>query len=299
MVHNRQLKARFASLHAGQSLTEYGLIMSLVALLSLGGLIDLGKNVSNLATHMIPGYQAPASSGVPPGSNGGVGASTGGGGNGGVQGNVSLSLQDYPTELTSSVQTAGVNGTTMQLSSQLKSIAQTLLASGQIPEEDANRLTALANQGLRMAALESQIEAASQKAGSNEAFLNTPIMFEGQAFLVKDAGNLIGFSTTGNPATDLTADAHYMLSTHTAQPETLAFLNLYNDAAAIPGLQNTETMAIVQKLSAEVSYLSDVASDHVNSAHLPTTTLGGLQQQTISSATAFDSHSIYRQGRRR
>lgn len=281
--------------YPGQSLFEYTMIILLVVFLAFGSLITIGRNISEGLKDMLPAPEHALDkdkglNGVRLGNPAISGASN-------LSPTVtSLSLQDYSTNLAKLVQTTGVNGSTMGLSSQLSAVAQTLLESGTVSTDEANQLTALANQGMRMALLEAQLEEASQKSTSNEAFLNSPINFNGQTYLVKDAGNLIGFSSPNSPDADMLTNGNYMMSTSSAQPETLAFLNLYNQVAAIPELQNTETLAIVQKLSAQVSYLSDVASNQVNGAYNSSVSLDTLKQQSISSATVFDSESIYREG---
>jgi len=282
--------------HLGNTIVEYTLIGIAVIVVSIGALNLLGQSIHGAFAAVKGSMENSIQS-----SNSAIAQHASAKANfvAGVSSQITINA-NTPSVLSGSlaslVQTSGANGATAALSLQLQTLANQLLSEGKISQDEANKLLALANQGFIIASLESQIEAASKSAASNQDFLNTTINFQGTSYLVKDAANLIGFSSPGNPTTDLSANSNYMLQTNTASPQTLAFLNLYQQAINSPELTTAGAVASVQQLSAQISYLSDVTCDLANSAYNPQITLTALHQQTISSATAYDSSQIAQMG---
>lgn len=94
--------------------------------------------------------------------------------------NIALSA---PTDLARSIETLGANGTTLMLAQSLHALGQQLLEQGKITQAGANALSALANQGHQIAAVESAIESvAAQSGGDVDAFRNTPVTYNGQTY---------------------------------------------------------------------------------------------------------------------
>ena len=283
----------------GQSLTEYGLGIGLVALIALAGLTSLGENLNIAFENMIPKPSPPVAVSVPPiglaNVSGGSGSSQGPAQTGApakFSGNSVIKPADFTTSLTSTVTTLGANGTTFELAKQLKAMAAKMLASGEITETEANKLYMLANQGYRLADLEKQVEEASKRNGSTGAFLGSSITFDSKSYTMPEVASLIGFGTPTELRQDIVANNNYMLETKDASPETLAFINLYQDAISGPNLQNSPAKGVVSQLSSEISYLTDDVSNLIYGAYAPDITLENLNQNTVSAATVYDSTAI-------
>lgn len=174
----------------GVSLTEYALIFSLVSMVSLPVLLKLGHELSgsfhsmlstseetgnasamgpvNIQTASIPSLETfPAST---------------------AHNNIPA-LQDMPpllspSDLTSSVQTAGVNGTTTLLADSLLTLSSELLEEGAIDKKMYNAIVALANQGHTLAQIEASIEIAAKAAGNGggSAFDRTKAEWNGKTY---------------------------------------------------------------------------------------------------------------------
>lgn len=109
-----------------------------------------------------------------------------------------VSLQNYPTDINKSLQTAGANGTTTVLAQQLQSLAEQLMAQGKLTPDQGNQLIALANKGYDMAAAEKVVEAAALASnGDKTAFHDTPVVFQGQTMTAMSAAMLVGTSQEG------------------------------------------------------------------------------------------------------
>ncbi len=287
-------------LQHGQSLTEYGLGIGLVALISLAGLTSLGGNLKIALENMIPKPTPPVAVSValPGGPAKGSGSSSSSqgptqtGAPVSFSGNSVIKPADFTTNLTSTVTTLGANGTTFELAKQLNAMSAKMLASGEISETEANKLYALANQGYRLANLEKQVEDASKRNSSTGAFLASSINFDGKTYTMPQVASLIGFGTPTELRQDIKANNNYMLETNDASPETLAFINLYQDAINSPNLQNSEAKGVVSQLSSEISYLTDDVSNLIYGAYAPDITLENLNQNTVSAATVYDSTAI-------
>jgi hypothetical protein len=286
---------------SGQTLSEYSLGIALVAILSLTALSNLGGNLKVAFKQMIPKAAPSAIVNTMPTTNNPTNAPNGsvklqtGSSNGNIAGNFSESViepHDYTTRLTGTVTTLGANGTTFQLANQVKALGEKMLASGEITETEANKLYALANQGYRLAELEKQVEDASKRNSSTGDFLGSSISFDGKNYTIPEVAGLIGFGTPTDLTQDIKKNSNYMLETADASPETLAFIQLYQDAISVPGLQNSEAKGVISQLSSEISYLTDAISNLIYGAYDPNITLENLNKNTVSVATVYDSTSL-------
>lgn len=287
---------RFAEYHGGQSLVEYGLCIGLVVLLALVGLQALGVNLNVCFTNMIPDPKAAVaaspSAATLPVSGTSVTIPPAGSGGGGTKGSSVVKASDYTVRMAGTVATLGANGTTFELSSQLKAIADKLRSSGEITDAEANKLVALANQGFRLAELEKKVEEASKRSGSTQGFLQSSIQFDGKSYTMPEVAGLIGFGTPTDLTQDIKNNSNYMLETSNASPETLAFITLYQDAISGANIQNSEAKGIVSQLSSEISYLTDAVSNLIYGAYDPNISLENLNKNTASQASVYDSTAI-------
>lgn len=247
---------------AGSTMTEYGLIGFLVA----GGLtvvlLNLGSAISNQALSMLGSSYAGKSAAtikttdiktsnhptVTPGIKGSVQIKLSNG--------TWLELTNYPQNLTTSVNTAGANGTTTMLADSIQVIGAQAFAAGTITEAQYNSLVALANQAHRIARVEQALENAASSATSSEAFSNTSIMFDGKTYSPSELRQLIGY---GNGSNSPNAVANH-LTDPTAYPETAAFQALYSQALQSGALNEPSMLNTVQSLSDQVAFLSDVTT---------------------------------------
>jgi len=204
-----------------------------------------------------------------------------------------IDLPGLSTGMAARVQTLGANGTTSLLAVQLQALAEKLLKDETITQDSANKILALANQGFRLAALERSIEDASQKANSNQEFMNTSILFDGKNITMADAANLIGFTTPTDCNQDIATNPAYMLNPANASPETLSFINLYQAALSDPSITNSaEAQGLISQLSSQISYLSDDVGNIIWSAQLTSQSLTTIHNNVISYASTYDSTAI-------
>lgn len=172
----------------GVSLAEYGLIAGLVAMLSVPALFKLGHELSNAFASILPasGTSASASGAGPvagmPATKPSSPASS-------PASHPTSSMADVPSllsipDLTRSVQTAGVNGTTTVLADSLVAISNQLLKEGSIDPDTYNAIVALANQGHTLAQIEASIEVAAKAAGNGggSAFGRTKAELNGKTY---------------------------------------------------------------------------------------------------------------------
>lgn len=172
---------------SGQSIVEYGLIGGLVLGVSVYLLILLGQTMSTNFTGMIgssgsgkmdpgPGTSlgSPGSKQSPLTSPDTLEITTADGRK------ISLNI---PNNVSTSIVTAGANGTTTLLAQSIEALAAQLKADGKIDEAGANALTKLANLAHGIARLEFVVEDTMQKSGADvNAALNSPVEFEGQTY---------------------------------------------------------------------------------------------------------------------
>ncbi len=161
----------------GQSLGEYFLLASLIAVVSIGalsffandfsatlpGLLDriFGGGGGASATTTSGGGSSSSSGGTvasasfPPGvSTTGITVTTAGG--------TVINLANYPSNLANAVETAGGNGTTNVLLANLEQIIHGLEAAGELDATQINLLKALANQGHRLSEFQQMAETYDQ-----------------------------------------------------------------------------------------------------------------------------------------
>ncbi|MBX2859728.1 MAG: hypothetical protein KTR14_00715, partial [Vampirovibrio sp.] len=250
------------SKYKGQSGSEYIVIGSLAAVISIAALASLGGTLdgslisigsqnnthalNSLLTEAPAGLQAtvagavPArnnvNNGIPTGVGAGSGAKTSAG-NGVLPNGTgsTITLADgttmnvgfYPVD-TGLIETAGSHGTTELLMGQMDTMISQLEAEGKIDSTQANLLKNLSNQGHRIAEIEKVFETAFANSGGNsQALHNTPVVFDGVQYPSVDslvAQNLGWHKSVGA--------GDYLTATNNTLPETKKFIDLYNEARA-------------------------------------------------------------------
>lgn len=195
-----------------------------------------------------------------------------------------LMLENYPTDLAKAIETLGADGTTDLLAANLEALVRQLREQGKISDADANQLLALANQGHRLAKIQSLIGDKVSASGDDvNLFLNTPIEFDGKIY--KNGFELSRImamqSAVDNVDFDPTLEAYYKerftpFDTKTLSPgyfekygyggapELNHFVKLFAQADQMTAvMKNPEINALVGKLSDQIVAIADSASDKI------------------------------------
>ncbi len=281
-------------------MTEYVIIGALVLAVGMGGLVMLASSLKGQLTGMIsppaplqpkavaiavkptavqpvPVVALPAASGSKK-----IKLSDG----------TEVLLNQVGESLQKTVETAGANGATEKMLADLQSLTQQLVASGKITESQANDLYVLANKGYQLAALERQIEDAAQATRSDRSFLNTSIEYNGKQYTVEEAGDLLGFTSGVDPDRNIQRNPDYVLSLTDANPETKAFIQLYNKVLKNGSMDDPAVKDVVSQLSSNITYLTDVVVDVVWGVQNNDLSVSQTQNHLVSLTTAFDSNGI-------
>ncbi len=235
----------------GQGLAEYSLIAGMIVLLAIPALFLLGGNISDMAQSMI----APMPKNAKPSLNVASAASVAKGNSRHQPTNTladALGFDAFSSKaLAKEIQTAGANGATEVLANRIEQIAQQKLAAGEMTQDQFNRMMALANQGHRLAAMESLVEDAAAKASNPQAFMDQTIVFEGKKYTVADFGYLFGFSQSGGLL------SNPLDSARLAYPEMKTFISMYDQVVASGALTDAATQAEVKKLASDIANIND------------------------------------------
>ncbi len=178
---------------------------------------------------------------------------------------ISFDLSDYPTDLLSTIETTGGNGTTTLLLSILERYIEQEVAAGNMTEEDSQILIQLANQGHKMAAVEKIVEDRYANSSSYDEFLQ-PITYDGVTYpnpsdlvdatlgWVGSEGNpsgLIAYDIILDPNADQTHSGIWEIG-----GETREFARIYQEAKAAGRLSDPTTDLVVTSLAEQISMLS-------------------------------------------
>jgi hypothetical protein len=189
--------------------------------------------------------------------------------------------------LADKIQTTGANGATELLANQLAAAAQLLLQQGKIDQAQYNILMELANQGHRMAQIQSLLDSGLKAAnGDVAAFASTTYVLDGKTYTSGDLASLIGFTTyipdsfyTGSPLDIAPTDPN-------VQQESGKLLSLYNQALTSGALSDPAALATVNSAVAQIADLGELTENtvqtgiHTTGAVLTANTLSNLDQST-------------------
>ncbi|HEY9687496.1 MAG TPA: hypothetical protein V6C52_11010 [Coleofasciculaceae cyanobacterium] len=281
----------------GQGLAEYTLAGALILLLAIPVLMLFGNNLNAVFAGMLSSSDqkvavaapvtttstAPTASPTSSTQGNGLTSITT------VNGTV-ISLPNNPTGISKTVATSGANGTTTLLASQIESIAQQLLAAGELTPAQYSTLTALSNQGHTIAQVEAAIEKLAANSTDSVSFMAGTSQYPELTGLATGEINLnIGYHTG---AIDPTLVTDPLGSIDIATGPTKVFLQLYQDALNSGALNDPAVKQQIDSLASEIGYLSEVAMDGAQDIKWGTIPPSQLQQQYVSDATHWDSKQI-------
>ncbi len=323
-------KTLFNRAGSGQAINEMGLLISLVSVVSIGGLMYYSNQVATI----YDGYGFGNGNNTTLASGGGTGSGSAGGGAGGAAGSgngagsggavggtgtiqlsdgTMLNLGNYPTDLSKAVETTGVNGTTEQLLASLEALAASLAAEGKLTPEQTSAFTKLANLGHDVANIEEITESALAACGTDlNCVQNTPIVYNGTTYanVYQFSGNNLGFDE--GYATDCYASATGCVGLETPTAQTIlqsgipstgwsgASGNFANEYAALQSsglLANApELNSIVTALSSQILLMSDSLETKTGGLQWGTTTMTTWQSAIAADATDINSAGICASG---
>lgn len=291
----RMLNRHTESRASGQSLTEYGLGIGLVVLVSLAALMALGNQLQGGFKGMIG--KAPAANQVVAASGAG---GTGGSSDSGDLDEQSAAITDnltspvlagdaqaIPADLAGFIQTAGANGTTGLFSDQIRQLGEQLLAQGEITDAQANAFYALANQGNRMATIEKLIEQA-------EASGSQSVTFEGKTYTPYELSRSIGWPDEPSSYYSMNVQSGADVvnrSPNSRSPEMQAFVNAYQTLEKSGGMSNPAISKSVGALSGKIAYLSEMVESNIADQEWGNTTTP-LKDYVASSTSYWSASEI-------
>lgn len=231
-------------------MTEYAVIAGLCVLVAIPVLALLGGHMNVRFDGMIPAYQPAQITHANAPSSGGPGPIT--------PSPISPQGQTSGTWINNQalgreVQTAGANGATTVLASQLELLGKQQLEAGQISQAQYTQMLALANQGHRLANMEGLLENVVSGLRSAQDFSDQTVVFEGKEYEVSDLIAQLGF----HQSYDDGLLSNPMQSANLANPEMKTFINLYNQVVSSGALENPATQAEVQRLATQIATIND------------------------------------------
>ena len=266
----------------GQSLVEYSLAIGAVCLLSLGGLIMLGGSLRDFIPKILHKENAPTeqstapSTPASPSSTAGtshLNITTSSGG--------TINVDDYPTDLKTTIVTLGANGTTDVLADTILKLAEQQLAAGTISQDQYNSLAALSNQGHYLGELAGAIQTAAANSTDGTTFNNTTAVIKGETVPIVSLNGMLGITGENyNDPSSMTLDA---LHAKDANPPLQQFNDLYQQALTSGAMNDPVVRQVVEDAASKIAqintsldYLAGGVSTETVSATSSTTFLAGL-----------------------
>lgn len=169
-----------------------------------------------------------------------------------------IQLDQLKMSLSDKLQTTGANGSTELLANQIGSTAVLLLAEGKIDQSQYNILMKLANQGHRMAQIETLIAQAVRMSNGNfETFTNIKFVFDGQTYAANQLTDLLGFNGP-SPAALFSINPLDPSLASSADPELATFLSLYNQALDSGALSDPLALSTVKSATSQIASLGEI-----------------------------------------
>ncbi|MEB3285862.1 MAG: hypothetical protein VKJ04_00010 [Vampirovibrionales bacterium] len=198
----------------GSVSAEYVLIGALVAVVSIAGCFAMANGMDGITSFLFGNMDehnkasvvaATTPVAMPNPATGSASTSPGTGGaavdttNNGGAGPVGITLNDGTmlnlttvTDIKSSIETAGANGTTSLLASSMEQLTKQLLEQGKITPEEGNALYSLANQGHRIASVQAAIEAVLPEIKDGNDYESVKVEFDGNSVNFSRMIDIIG-----------------------------------------------------------------------------------------------------------
>jgi hypothetical protein len=232
----------------GNSITEYALIALLVVILCIGAMQIVGGAFNSVLAKAKGDMTSHKQSAMLASVKTGAGSTM-----------TQSQLAQLQMSLSDKVQTAGANGSTEILASQIDSTAALLLSQGKIDQAQYDILMKLANQGHQVAQIQSMISDALRLSnGSYDQFANTKFDWNGQSYTAIELTKLIGFN---GPTPEYFGNHDILASGASAEPAMATFLNLYKQAASSGALTDPAAKSTIDSASAQIAGLGEVTEN--------------------------------------
>jgi hypothetical protein len=245
---------------AGNTLLEYSLIGSLIALGCVAGLLGAGKNfaamISGLKTEMSAHNQLAAAASKKAAI---LSSTTSPSGTSSVSTLLNLTPQEQALleqPLAEKLQTTGANGTTELLAKQLEVVAAELLAEGKITEAQSNTILSLANQGHHLAELEGMVE---QAVASQQG----TITMNGQTDDLHTFVSQFAFSDLGPH--QFSGNTDILSSNYAAyqEPEMAKFVSLYQEVIASGAASDPLVASTIRSAATQIASIAESTEDSI------------------------------------
>lgn len=247
--------------YQGNALGEYGLVGSLVVLVCIAGFITAGGNLNDLLASLGGDMTAHRDVAVAASQQRATTAEQAVAlndlaQNGAIPAELLKELTNQERAALSAtlaikLQTLGANGTTKLLSKQLVALARQLLAEGKISQPQSDIIMRMANQGYRMAEIESVIEDAARMAnGDMDKLKSLTFQFQGEAANAYDLASKLGFNA--KIPKDY-ANVNILDDYGNAQFEMASFLNFYQQAQDSGLMTDPDVRATIESAATQIA----------------------------------------------
>jgi hypothetical protein len=244
----------------GNALGEYGLVGSLVVLVCIAGFISAGGSLNDLLSSLKGDMDLHRQAAIAVSDRTRAVSMTSQDRTGQEQVDVAAALTKNLTKeeiaalgstLPDKLQTLGANGTTELLSRQLAELARQLLDEGKISPDQSAIIMRMANQGFRIAEIESMVEDATRMANGDMNKLKTlTFNFQGETQDVYGLASKLGFNA--RMPQDY-ASINILDDYSNAQYEMASFLNFYQQAKDSGLLNDPAVRATIESAASQIA----------------------------------------------
>jgi hypothetical protein len=270
----------------GQNLAEYSLAIGTVCLLSLGSLMTFGGSLRDLLPKMFPAPGASFTGNAPkepvspntPAAPSSSASSTAGTSHLSIttSSGSTINVDNYPTDLPTTISTLGANGTTEVLSDTILKLAKQQLAAGAISQDQYNTLVALSNQGHYLGELAGAIQTAAANSTDGTTFNDTMVVIKGESVPIVSLNGMLGIKNENyNDPSTMTTDA---LNSKAAQPPLQQFNDLYQQALTSGALNDPVVKQVVKDAAAKIAQIN-TSMDYL---------AGGVSTEVVSATSSSD-----------